>query len=92
MNKYKLILRFVSRVRFYAKLYVSTLNVMEKFLMYKKKIRIQQENSCKINFPATTKKWHNPTTVLYTKYVCNTKNYIQPEPKKLTQHHNCMEL
>jgi hypothetical protein len=28
---------------------------------------------------------------LYTKYVRNTKNYFPPEPKKLTQHHNCME-
>jgi hypothetical protein len=27
---------------------------------------------------------------LYTKYVRNTKNYFPPEPKKLTQHHNCM--
>ncbi len=63
------------------KLYVLTLNVMEKFPMYKTKIWIQQENSCKINFPATTKKWHNRTTVLYTKYVRNTKNYFSPEPK-----------
>ncbi len=60
--------------------------------MYKKKIPIQQENLYKINFPATTKKWHNRTTVLYTKYVRNTKSYFLPEPKKLTQHHNCMEL
>ncbi len=52
--------------------------------MYKKKIRIQQENSYKITFPATTKKIHNHTTVLYTKYVRNTKNYFPPEPKKLT--------
>ena len=58
--------------------------------MYKKKIEIQQENSYKINFPATTKKWHNHTTVLYNKYIRNTKNYFPPEPKKLTQHHNCM--
>ncbi len=43
--------------------------------MYKKKIWIQQENSYKINFPATTKKM---TTVLYTKYVRNTKNYFPP--------------
>ncbi len=34
--------------------------------MYKKKIRIQQENSYKINFSATQKKYHNHTTVLYT--------------------------
>ena len=27
-----------------------------------------------------------------TKYVRNTKNYFPPEPKKLTQHHNCMVL
>ncbi len=44
------------------------------------------------NFPATTKKIHNRTTILYTKYVRNTKNYFLPEPKKPTQHHNCMEL
>ncbi len=25
-----------------------------------------------------------------TKYVRNTKNFFPPEPKKLTQHHNCM--
>ncbi len=36
-----------------------------KFPMYKKEIRIQQENLYKINFPATTKKM---TTVLYNKY------------------------
>ena len=36
------------------------------------------------------KNWHNRTTVLYTKYVRNTKNYFPPEPKKLTQQHNCM--
>ncbi len=60
--------------------------------MYKKKIRIQQVNSYKIDFPATTKKWHNRTTVLYTKYLRNTKNYFPTEPKKLTQHNNCMVL
>ncbi len=60
--------------------------------MYKKKIWIQQENSYKISFSATTKKCHNHTTVLSTKYVRNTKNYFLPEPKKLTQHHNCMVL
>jgi hypothetical protein len=63
-----------------------------KFPINKKKIWIQQENLYKINFPATTKKWHNRTTVLYTKNVRNTKNYFPAEPKKLTQHHNCMEL
>ncbi len=60
--------------------------------MYEKKIWIQQENSYIINFPATTKNWHNHTTVLYTKYLHNTKNYFPPEPKKLTQHHNYMVL
>ncbi len=49
--------------------------------MYEKKIRIQQENLYKIDSPTTTKKWHNRTTVLYTKYVGNTKNYFPPEPK-----------
>ncbi len=43
-------------------------------------------------FPPQQKNWHNRTTVLYTKYVRNTKNYILPKPKKLTQHHNCMVL
>ncbi len=50
-------------------MYVSTLNVTEKNPMYKKKIRIQQENSYKINFPAATKKMTQPH---YTKYVRNT--------------------
>ena len=45
--------------------------------------------SNKFYFPATKKNWHNRTTVLYTKYV-RTKNYFPPEPKKLTQHHNCI--
>jgi hypothetical protein len=27
------------------------------------------------------KNWHNRTTVLYTKYIPNTKNYFPPEPK-----------
>ncbi len=62
--------------------------------MYKKKIWIQQENSYKINFSATTKKMTQPHNciVRYTKYVRNNKNYFPPEPKKLAQHHNCMEL
>ncbi len=65
----------------------------EKKISYvQKKIRIQQENSYKITFPPTTKKMKHRTTVLYTKYECNTKNYFPPEPKKLTQHHNCMVL
>ncbi len=36
-----------------------TLNVTENFPMYKKKIRFQQENSQKNNFP-TTKKMTQP--------------------------------
>ncbi len=60
--------------------------------MNKKKIRIEQENLYKINFPDTTKKMTHRTTLLYTKYIRNTKNYFPPEPKKQTQHHNCMEL
>jgi hypothetical protein len=31
-----------------------------------------------------------PVLSLYIKYICNTKNHFPPEPKKLTQHHNCM--
>ncbi len=27
-----------------------------------------------------------------SKYLHNTNNYFPPEPKKLTQHHNCMVL
>ncbi len=33
------------------------------------------------DFPPEPKNWHNRTTVLYTKYIHNTKNYFQPEPK-----------
>jgi hypothetical protein len=32
-------------------------------------------------FPPQPINWHNCTTVLYTKYVRNTKNYFRPEPK-----------
>ncbi len=49
--------------------------------MYEKKIWIQQKNLYKIDFPATTKNWHNCTTELYTKYVHNAKNYFPPEPE-----------
>ncbi len=44
-------------------------------------IRIQKVFSFWELFPATTKNWHNRTTVLYTKYEGNTKNYFLPEPK-----------
>ncbi len=61
--------------------------------MYKKEIRIQQENLYKINLPATTKEMTQPhNCIVHTKYVHNNKNYFPPEPKKLAQHHNCMEL
>ncbi len=30
------------------------------------------------------KNWHNCTSVLYTKYICNTNNYFPPEPKNNT--------
>ncbi len=39
--------------------------------------------SNKINFPAKTKNWHNRATVLYTKYVRNTKNYFPLDPKTI---------
>ncbi len=59
--------------------------------MYDKKISyVQDKNSdstrkfVQNNFPATTKKLHNHTTVLYTKYVCNTKNYFPPEHNTTT--------
>ncbi len=35
-------------------------------------------------FPPQPKICHNRTTVLYTKYVRNTKNYFLPEPKTNT--------
>ncbi len=60
--------------------------------MYEKKIRIQKENRTKLAFRPQQKNWHNRTTVLYTKYISNTKNNFLPEQKKLTQHHNCMVL
>ncbi len=60
--------------------------------MYEKKIQIQQEIFTKLALRPQQKNWHNRTTVLYTKYVSNTKNKFPPEQKKLTQHHNCMVL
>ncbi len=68
--------------------------------MYEKKISYVQEENLdstrkivqKLTFPPQQQKWHNRTTVLYTEYVRNNKNYFPPEPKKLAQHHNCMEL
>jgi hypothetical protein len=53
-----------------------------KFPMYEKKIWIQQESLYKINFTATTKKWHNCTTVLYTKYVHITPKTISHQNQK----------
>ncbi len=47
--------------------------------------RRKRENSTvgpKLTFPPQQKKCHNRTTVLYTKYLRNTKNYFLPEPKK----------
>jgi hypothetical protein len=66
--------------------------------MYEKKISyVQEENldstrkiCTKLPFLPQQKKLHNRTTVLYTKYVRNTKNFFPAEPKKLTQHLNCM--
>ncbi len=49
--------------------------------MNKKKIWIQQENSYKINIPATTKKNDHRTTVLYTKYIPNTKTISRQNQK-----------
>ncbi len=57
----------------------------KKILGFNKKILT------KLAFPPQQKNWHNRTTVSYTKYVRNTKNYFPPEPKKLTQHHNCQK-
>ncbi len=50
-----------------------------------RKRRKREKNSTvgpKLTFPPQQQKWHNRTTVLYTKYVRNTKNYFPPEPKK----------
>ncbi len=40
----------------------------------------------------TTVSFFFPVVIMITKYVRNTKNYFPPEPKKITQHHNCMVL
>ncbi len=60
--------------------------------MYKKKFGFNKKIRTKSTFLPPQKNKHNHTTVLYTKYVRNTKNYFPPEQKKLTQHHNCMVL
>jgi hypothetical protein len=68
--------------------------------MYEKKISyVQEKNSdstrkihTNLSFLPQQKNRHNRTTVLYTKYLCSTKNYFLPEKNKLTQHHNCMVL
>ena len=61
------------------------------FLQRKSSIFLRNYRDCNtLNFPPQQQNWHNRTTVLYTKYVHNTKNYFPPESKKLTQHHNCM--
>ena len=71
---------------------------MGSFFFTKKVLDILEKQSwllgicTKLTFLPPQKNWHNRTTVLYTKYVRNTKNYFPPEPKKLTQHHNCMVL
>jgi hypothetical protein len=60
--------------------------------MYEINFGFNKKIHTKLAFPPKQKNRHNRTTVLYTKYVHNTKNYFPPEPKKLTQHHNCMVL
>ncbi len=61
--------------------------------MYKKKILgFNKKILTKLAVLSQQKNCHNRTTVLYAKYVRNTKNYFPPEPKKLSQHHNCMVL
>ncbi len=64
----------------------------ENFLWTRRKFGFNKKICTKLNFPPQQIKCHNHTTVLYTKYLCNTKNYFPPEQKKLTQHHNCMVL
>ncbi len=58
----------------------------ENFLCTRRKFGFNKKIRTKLTFPPQQKKYHNHTTVLYTKYVRNTKNYFPPEPKKLTQH------
>ncbi len=61
--------------------------------MYEKKnLGFNKKIVTKLAFLPQPKNWHNRKTVLYTKYVQNTNTYLTPEPKKLTQHHNCMVL
>ncbi len=60
---------------------------MEIFFFTKKVLDIFEKWSwlydirTKLTFPPQQKNWHNLTTVLYTKYVRNTKNYLPPEQK-----------
>ncbi len=62
--------------------------------MYEKKIlRFNKKIRTKLAFPPQQKT--DTTAQLYctlSKYVRNANTYFPPEPKKLTQHHNCMVL
>jgi hypothetical protein len=60
------VVQFVSRVQVYTKLYVLTFNTYGFVLVL---IKVELING------------HNSTTVLYTKYVQNTKNYFPLQPK-----------
>ncbi len=51
------------------------------FLCTRRKFRFNKKICTKLAFPPQQKNRHNRTTVLYTKYVSNTKNNFPPEPK-----------
>ncbi len=60
---------------------------------YLLKLSFNKKIHTKLSFPPQQKT--DTTAQLYctlSMYVTNTKNYFPPEPKKLTQHHNCMVL
>ncbi len=62
------------------------------FICTRRKFGFNKKICTKLAFRPQQKNLHNRTTVLYTKYISNTKNNFPPEPKKLPQHHNCMVL
>ncbi len=58
----------------------------ENFLCTRRKFGFNKKIRTKSTLPPQQKKLHNHTTVLYTKYLRNTKNYFPTEPKNyLTQ-------
>ncbi len=49
---------------------------------YRETLSSDKKTQTTLTFPPQQKKWQNHTTVLYIKYVHNTKNYFPPESKK----------